>query len=65
MWKYIQKKNIELDSNLINHQINSNSSSTSSVNENYDNQINSENNLSTSTTFDFSKQKKRTFLTSW
>lgn len=65
MWKYIQKKNIEHDSNIINNQINSNSSSTSSVNVNYDDQINSENNLSTSTTSHFSKQKKRTFLTSW
>lgn len=65
MWKYLQKKNNELDSNLINNQINSNNSSTSSVNVNYDNQINSENNLSTSTTLAFSKQKKRTFLTPW
>jgi len=62
MWKYMQKKNIELDSNLINNQINSNNnSSTSSVNVNYDNQIQSENNLSTSSTSDFSKQKKEHF----
>jgi hypothetical protein len=59
MWICIQKKKInkkiELDSNIINNQIHSDNSSTSSVHLNYNNQINSENNLSLSA---FQNKKK-------
>jgi Na+-transporting NADH:ubiquinone oxidoreductase subunit NqrC len=56
--KIYTKKKIKHDSNLINNQIYSEKGETSGVNLNYDNQINSENYLSSAA---FSNQKNNIF----